>query len=187
MATSLSPARKAIVDWVRSVTGNDARHVIWANQNQRRPTKPYIQLFLSAFAAPNHDFIPAPDGTGKSTLIGDREFTLGFMSFGTKNLATFDPLDPLLNIRSSVLAFAERKFLRDVELAFVDTLLPPTDVSEKIDQNFEARAAMDFLMRAAWELDDPNQGFINIVEIEGKYKNSAQIEIATNLITVTGP
>ena len=64
---TLVATRKAFVDWARAATGYDAGHVIWADQNMPKPTKPYLALKLKTFKQDNHVYIGAPNVSGVST------------------------------------------------------------------------------------------------------------------------
>lgn len=177
---SLVTVRKAFIDWIRNVTSYDANHVIWEDQNMPRPTKPYISCRLTAFNIINQSFLGGPDNSGHATISGDREFTLGLICFGSA-----DPITTLLDLQLSLSELNPYKILQDAGIAFVDTLLGPTDTTVKKSlTEFEERANMDLLMRIPWSRTDTGQGRIETVAIEGTAINISGVTIDVFGVTV---
>lgn len=166
---ALADIRKAFVAWTRSATSYDASHVLWADQNFPRVTKPYITLKLTAFNSLNHDYNHPPDpATGYSLVTGDREFTLEVQCYGN---AENDPLEVLLDLHMSLGILEHLRLLQNAGVAYVNDLLGPTDISMVLGKTYERRASLDLLMRVPWSATDESTGIIGSVDVESVYKN----------------
>lgn len=186
MPTSIKPVEDALVAWVRSVAAFGANQVYLADQNAPKQSKPFVTIRVTAMQADNPDYIQSPDnGTGASVIIGDRQFTVNLVCTGDRAGATH-PGDVLLNLRSSLQVLEKYKILTDTvgaEMTFIDTLMPPTNVTDRLDKEYEPRWAMDLRMGMVWSSTDPDQGVIESTVIDAKYKDVIQGEI-NNTITV---
>ena len=181
---SLVATRKAFIDWIRNVTSYDAKHVIWENQNMPRPTKPYITAKLTAFNNMNTSYVAYPNPSGSAAIYSDKEFTLSLVCFGV-GLGATDPLITLLNLHISLSSLNPYKILQDACIAFVDTLLGPTDTTVlKSNTMFEERANMDLLMRIPWTSTDAAQGLIETAALQDTTIGVGGITIDVNSITI---
>lgn len=181
---SLAVTRKAFIDWIRAVIGYDAGHVIWADQNMPRPTKPYITTRLTSFVQPNQAYMTPPNSSGVGTAISDKEFTLQLHCYSSISV---DPITILLNLHDSLNILNQYKILQDAGIAFVDNLLGPMNTTTLLDTIYEERASMDLLMRIPWSLSDANQGLIETVKVDGIAINTSgiTINVFSQTITVT--
>lgn len=168
---AFSDVRLAFVNYIIQVTGFSALQVLWANQNIGRPNKPYATMLLTSFNNIGHDFVFPPDEvTGASIIAGNRDFTWNIQIYGDE-ARTVDPIEMLMEIYGRLNRIVDYQIFMDEGIAFVDTLMGPTDISTVLDDSSEPRAAMDLLMRIPYESSDPEQGVIESTEVEATYKN----------------
>lgn len=184
---AFSDVRLAFVNYLIQVTGFPALQVLWANQNIGRPAKPYATMLLTAFNNIGHDYVFPPDEvTGESIIAGNRDFTWNIQIFGDES-RTVDPIEMLMNVYGRLSRIADYQILMDQGIAFVDTLMGPTDISTVLDNSSEPRAAMDLLMRIPYEFTDPEQGVIERAAIESTYKDVDDTVILTESYQVPEP
>jgi len=184
---AFSDVRLAFVNYVIQVTGWSSSQVYWANQNIGRPAKPYATMLLTSFNNIGHDFVFPPDGiTGSSKIAGNRDFTWNVQIYGDED-RTIDPIEILLEIYGRLSRTADYQIFMDEGVAFVDTLMGPTDISTVLDKSFEPRGAMDLLMRIPYESVDTEQGVIESTEVEATYKNVDDSVIMVQNIEIPEP
>ena len=167
MATSLVAPKKVLVDWIREATGLPATKVLLADQNFPRPPKDYITLKFGTMLQVGREFIAAPNGAGSAPISRDMEATIFFNSYGDK-AGVVNPLTRLVDLLASIDTEAINEDLIAGGIHFIDTLLPPTDITTVLNTQYEPRATMDLRFRLDWETTDSGQGFIDKAEIESK-------------------
>lgn len=178
---TLDTTKKAFIDWVRQVTTYAATKVVWADQNMPRPVKPYMTLKLTAFSQPNRRYTAPPDNTGKAEIISHKEFTLSINNFEASGI---DPMTAMLNLHDSLGRVNDYAILRTAKIAYVDTLLGPLDISEKVDTIYEPRAVLDLKMRIPWTVDDANQGLIQSVAVGALTLDVQGVTIMNDVINI---
>lgn len=161
---SLATRRKAIIDWLKAVSGYTEGNVIWLDQDVVRPVKPYLAVRMTSFVEKNREAVHAPDSLGRADISTHKEFTLNIHHYGT---ASVDSIEVLLNVIDSIRMTTVKEIFRLQELVYVKTLMGPTDTTLKLDTSFEKRGSMDLLLRMPWVISDTNQGLINAVSVEG--------------------
>jgi hypothetical protein len=160
----LSTSRKAVIDYIRSVTGLSAAKVIWANSNMPRPAKPYVTAKMTAFKTRGLPSMNSPDINGAGLLVQHKDFTLALQYFGD---STYDPVEKLLDVEGGLSHVVKYKILTDAGVVYVDTLMGPSDISAMVDTAFERTGALDLWMRMPWVTSDADQGVIEDVWAEG--------------------
>lgn len=187
---AISDVRLVLVDWIMNVTGFDASHVIWKNQNVGRPTKPYAGLLLTALNSVGHDykFSPLTDA-GSGEVVGNRDFTFSIQIFMPMphEAGYVDPLDVLETIRMSVDIEEVYADLIAANIAFVDTLLDPTDTTEIVGSEYEPRATMDLMMRIPYTNVDATQGVIDRVRLQKTFKDADGSTILVENVEIPEP
>jgi hypothetical protein len=178
--------RKALADWVASVLGLTAGHVMWNDQDNPKPSKPFVKLKLSAYHPIGWPVILPPDGTGKAIVVTQNDFTFSILHFADP---TRDSIVELLNLQNALWQEDKLSILRAARIAFRSVLMGPTDACQMVDTSWESRGAMDLLMSCPYSTEDTQQGFITSNEIEGVLKNGSvtidqiSIDISTPSIT----
>jgi len=181
-STAYSLSKKQMIAWVRSVTGFDANHVIWANQDVTKPSKPYVTLRTTAFSTTGVAAVYEPNTSGVGKVLTHNEFTLSIRFYGNESN---DPIENLMALRDSLCYQEKYAILQTAAIVFVKELMGPTDISAVTDGNFESRGALDLMMRMPWETQDISQGLIDSVTMEGTIKDSGGVTINTDTITIT--
>ena len=176
--------RKAFISWIVAATGLSSAKVIWSNQNIKRPDRPYITLFLTDFVEIGREYTGHPDPiTGVATIVINKELTIQLQYIGDK-LRTVDPVEELLNVSASLDKLEDYKILQDENIAFVTSLLGPTDISLVKDVEFENRGALDLKFRIPWSILDTEQGVIEASIIESTIIQPDLVTSNITLITV---
>ena len=158
-AIDLSVERKALVDWVRSVTGFDANHVLWADQDAPRPTLPYALLKILTFVKVGMDENRLRDDDVEVDIVGQREMTI---SLNTLGVSAFENMAALQN---SLCLDAVRELFNAANLAYASDT-GPTDISQLLETVIEPRAQMDIVFHHA-QVTTEDQGRIEEVELGG--------------------
>lgn len=186
---SVSSARTAIIAWLEAVTGFTPTHVIWRNQNVASPSKPYVSLLLTALSSAGVDYKFPPNDSGAGDIVGNRDFTLSIQVHMVEphEAGYVDPLDFLEAIRQSVDIEEVYADLIAANLAFVDTLLEPTDTTEIVGSEFEPRATMDLLMRIPYVTNDATQGVIERVRLQKTFKDADESTILVENVEIPEP
>jgi hypothetical protein len=152
--------------------------VIFYNENSPRPSLPYVTLYLQSLVQIGSDYTAPPDNTGDAEMVGDREFTLQFQSYGG------DPITLLENVRTSLQKQTVLDTLRANGIVFVNHF-PINDITALLDTEFEARASMDILFRIA-QTDEDVSGNIETVEIEETLNDSLGV-VYNETVTIPAP
>lgn len=158
-AIDLSVERKALVDWVRSITGFDANHVLWADQDAPRPSLPYALLKLLVFGKVGTDENRLRDDDLIVDIVGQRDITISLNTLGAQ---AFENMAALQN---SLCLDAVRQDFNVANLAYASDT-GPTDISQLLETVIEPRAQMDIVFHHA-QVTTEDQGRIEEVQLGG--------------------
>lgn len=144
----------AIYNWVTDVLGIQ---VIWENQSEHRPERPYASLNLTVF--------PTKLGHDDARMVGDkfkvqglREMTLSVNVYGAE---AFEFLSDLQS--SHEMPSIRQQLLRDC-IVVVSTS-EVRNLSELHEARFQTRGQMDVQLRTNYVAEDTETGYIERVEI----------------------
>ena len=156
--------KKAVYDLIRKYIKTEAT-VIWENQAEARPPKPYCSLlFITGATRLGHDseFVEGE----KVKLKGMREMILSVNYFGTNAIAELSKVQTAFGFPS-----AREMLLRD-NIVFVEET-GMRDLSALMENRFESRAQMDVRFRLTDSDIDLDSTIVEAVELENDIDNSA--------------
>ena len=179
--TAFATAKKAIIDWLRAGSGLDADHVIWTDQDRRKPSKPFLRARLKSFTRKGLPFVGMPDANGISDIVTHNNFTL-CLEYYTSPAS--DSIGVLLELGDKLHQEANLQILQAANVVYVSELMGPTDACVMVDGNWEDRAVMDLWMRLPWETTDSGQGVIERVDAEAAYIGVDGITITVEGISI---
>lgn len=148
--------RKNIYDVIKKYASNGV-NVIWENQAEARPPKPYISLHI--IGGPRmigcDDEVVDPIDS-KVFLIGMRELSLSCNFFGENAYAELGRVQESLGLPTAV-----EMFLKDNIVFVSDTGIK--DLSALMENRFESRAQMDLKFRLTNKVKDYDSTVIESV------------------------
>lgn len=144
----------AIYDWINGLGVVSSSAIIWAFQNAAIPDPPYFSLNLNNFMQIGDDFIAYPDATGKSQIIGNREFTLEILGFGDGVIEKTWAVRDSLNDPNVLTQF------RDVGFIMYRSLEPVLNISGIDESENEERSSYDVMFRTDNIVTDVEFGLI---------------------------
>ena len=165
---SYTTIEASFVAWLRSATSYDANHVIFADQNMPKPTRPYITLRINTFTQPDNPYNGNVSATGARGVYNTKEFVLNLESYVDPGSS---PIPVLLAVYESLFVTTHYNILETAGIAFIDNLLGPVNTPKMRDgDKYEPRAIMDLRFRIPYVTSDTGAGIINTVNYEGTYK-----------------
>lgn len=136
---------------LRPILGLTGDKLIWADQNESRPAKPFATLKTNSLRRVNNDHHGAPDATtGNAVVSGDREFTLSIQYFGPDAVSALGDFADKMQLNSTTDAFVAKKLI-PFNVGAV------TDVAELLGGTggkIEPRAAVEVFFRYKTALSD---------------------------------
>lgn len=158
--------KKAVYDLIRKYI-NPAATVIWENQAEARPPKPYCALlFITGPIRIGHDSEIVV--TDKTQVRGIREMVLSVNYFGTNALAEMSRLQTAFGFPS-----AREMLLRDNIVFVKETGL--RDLSSLMENRFESRSQMDVMIRLTENVTDIDSTIVEAVILENDMDSSSVI------------
>lgn len=152
--------KKAIYDCIRSILDEDAL-LIWADQNQHRPMRPYVSMKLLLGPVAIGQDEERQDEDDFVMISGFRELTLSVNYFGE------NPFRGLGEVQTRLRFPSTRETLYASGLVFVsDSGL--RDLSQLLETQTEQRAQMDLVFRYSENASDADMHgpIIERVELE---------------------
>jgi hypothetical protein len=165
-AVDVEAVEDALRGWVLSALEPDVgERVIFADQGQPRPERPYADISIDAIETRGRDDQRPIDEDGLRDVVGVRALRATVRCFGDNALGLAETarsalwLEPILDeLRVAGLAFWRAE--------------PALDITTEIDTALEPRAAFEALFGVA-ALQNENVGIIECVEGTGTYKDAA--------------
>lgn len=139
--------------------------LIWMDQSKTLPALPFTAMKISGRRTVNGDWHSAPNGSGVSTVKGDREFTLSMQrhqAYGADSVTELlQSVSDKLRLTTNIDKFMAKKIaVYDVGAV--------TDISAMLDKTtIEKRAALDIFMRVKLTQLD-TVGLIEQVSVESE-------------------
>jgi hypothetical protein len=155
--------KKAVYDLIRKYIKTEAT-VIWENQAEARPPKPYCSLlFITGTTRLGHDseFVEGE----KVKVKGMREMILSVNYFGTNAMAELSRVQTALGFPTA------REMLLKDNIVFV-TESGMRDLSALMENRFESRAQMDVRIRITDSDIDLDSTIVETVQLENDIDNS---------------
>ena len=152
------------------------------NVNDPRPPKPYITLKLISgpITKGSFDEIRPIPGTTKSTLSGERQYTMNIQTYGEGGV---DALNLIQTIMDSTTYRAKFKNDADISIISRGTV---TDISALLDTGFEVRATLDVVFNTSVNIEIET-GAIEDVCISGTLDVEDQRQIDVDEFLVAKP
>lgn len=150
--------RKKIYDVIKKYANSGAT-IIWENQAEARPAKPYISLHI--ISGPNlvgnpDEYVDRTDD--KVVQTGMRTFTLSVNYFGQ------DAFSELAKVQESLCLPTANELLSQQDLVLVrDNGI--SDLSALMENRFESRCQMDLVFRTTVTVKDQDTTVIETVEL----------------------
>jgi hypothetical protein len=172
--------QNGLVQWV--TTNSLFNAVIWRNQNEVQPKRPYIDLFIRDIHRPMNDIETLPILNGDRTLYGIRNFTLDVRLFGTWNaLAQLDELLTTIQRRDSLAQLREH----GITIVHCGDII---DTSSLEDSKFVERADAEILCRLYIEVPyggtSAETSIIETVNIQGVLEPDLNLTSRSQSITL---
>ncbi|WP_448510320.1 phage neck terminator protein [Immundisolibacter sp.] len=139
--------------------------IIWANQAEARPEKPYVslQIIMGPKKIGYDDELVGADN--KVARRGVRELTVSVNYFGA------EALTKMASFQESIELPTAREMLRVTNLVLVRST-SPRDLSALMENRFETRAQMDVDFRLSSEVKDLDSTYIESVILSNDLDNS---------------
>lgn len=143
--------------------------IVWGDQNSSTPTGDFIRLKIDNLSKIGfEDWTGRPDDTGIAPTQGDREIILSVKSISINAMQILTELVGKLELQENLQSLREKK------LVYVNQEGNITDITTKIADRFESRAAVDLRFRISrnYTVDNgDNTNYIKTVEIKSKVDN----------------
>lgn len=156
--------KKSVYDLIRKYIKPEAT-VIWENQAEARPPKPYCSLlFITGAIRLGHDneFVDAD----KVKVKGERELILSVNYFGTNAMSELSAVQTAFGFPSA------REMLLKDNIVFVEET-GMRDLSSLMENRFESRAQMDVRFRLTEEAIDLDSTVVEEVQLNNDMDNSS--------------
>ena len=155
---SFADIRQGIYNWVRTESNLT---VIWADQSEVRPPRPYVALkLISGPRRRGHDDL-RQNGLGVFEVHGQRQWTCSVNVIGS------GAMDTIMLLQDSLEKPSVQDSLRVKKLAFVKAEVAQ-DATLELDTGYESRAQMDVFFTSTALLEDTNTTNIENVELENE-------------------
>lgn len=142
--------------------------VIFANQDGKRPAKPWATINVVSSSRPGMAAITDPDATGEARIEQTENLTVGVNVYGPS-------AESILNsLRDDFERPSAQSRLRELGFAFVRVAADVQDVSEVVGAGYEQRATLDVEMRALRSFVD-DVGLIEKVELTANTESGETI------------
>lgn len=156
--------KKSVYDVIRKYI-NPAAVIIWANQAEARPEKPYCSLLFTTGPIQIGDDSEVVDNN-QLEYRGIREMNLSVNYYGVEAMRQ-------LGILATALGFNGATEMLIVNgLVAVDSTAP-RDLSALLENKFETRAQMDIRFRLLEKAKDPDSGIIEATILENDLDSSS--------------
>lgn len=155
---NLPSFKEFVYDWLTSIVDPTVT-VIWENQAEHRPKKPYISLnIISGPVKRGQDDILIDD-LGRTTVSGLREMTVSTNYFGENAVGELGIVQTSFELPSVIEEFADQNICLVMDGGI-------KNLTSLMENRFETRAQMDIRFRVTDMMTDQNSTWVETVEAE---------------------
>jgi len=167
--------KDTIYDVINGLTLVAVDSIEYQFQNSPHPDKPYFALLLTSFLKIGRDGFTDPDESGVSSMIGNRDFTLQILGFGS------GIVEKTTQLQTSFERPDIHELFRDGGIFPYNIDQPVQDISGLDDSENEERSSWDVMMRTDSVITGVPVGLILKVNGEGTYKQLGKPDITRDL------
>ena len=153
---TLSSIKTTLYTWASGAA--DPVKVIWADQGEHRPPKPYASIDLGPPSKIGGADEIRPQNDGTLRVVGIRQATVSVNTFGP------NAFEIMTAFQSSLETPAVQETMRIGGVTFVDSSVI-RDLSVPLESRFEQRAQMDITVRVVAIVSDTSTGYIEKTEL----------------------